>query len=227
MVSVHRRVCEEQTSEVRGETVGTVVDSSVQMAIVLDRFDDRRILAERRGRPAGARRLACCRTQAQGRLQQRSVSLGPALRSFALLFVLCCPSMSTPTGEWHSPSAGPFPVKLAKRSDKRRRNPCVCLGRWDASLRRRHLADGDVVLLFDLNGTLTSHTAQRRSSGRNRLRPGTEDLMKLKVRDLLPLLACTSHQRRFPPGTFSAWDIQLVDAPHRGYSLVHVPSAPR
>ena len=72
----------------------------------------------------------------------------------------------------------------------------VCLNRWDASLRRRHLAAGDVVLLFDLNGTLTSHTSQRRSSGQNSLRPGTEHLMKLKVRDLLCLhvtsTACSS-----------------------------------
>ncbi|KAG2497888.1 hypothetical protein HYH03_004154 [Edaphochlamys debaryana] len=36
------------------------------------------------------------------------------------------------------------------------------------------------ILLFDLNGTLTSHTAARKSSGITRLRPGTEHLARLK-----------------------------------------------
>jgi len=39
----------------------------------------------------------------------------------------------------------------------------------------------EIVLLFDLNGTLTSHTSKRRSSGINKLRPGTKHLLKLKV----------------------------------------------
>jgi hypothetical protein len=38
------------------------------------------------------------------------------------------------------------------------------------------------ILLFDLNGTLTSHTAQRRSAGINRMRPGIHHLMRLHVR---------------------------------------------
>lgn len=41
--------------------------------------------------------------------------------------------------------------------------------------------DGRIILLFDLNGTLTSHTAQRHSAGVNRMRPGTHHLLRLKV----------------------------------------------
>lgn len=37
------------------------------------------------------------------------------------------------------------------------------------------------ILLFDLNGTLTSHTAQRRSAGVNLMRPGIHHLMQLQV----------------------------------------------
>lgn len=37
------------------------------------------------------------------------------------------------------------------------------------------------ILLFDLNGTLTSHTAQRRSAGLNLVRPGIHHLMQLQV----------------------------------------------
>lgn len=39
--------------------------------------------------------------------------------------------------------------------------------------------DQKIILLFDLNGTLTSHTSRRRSAGRNRLRPHTKDLLQL------------------------------------------------
>ena len=42
------------------------------------------------------------------------------------------------------------------------------------------------ILLFDLNGTLTSHTSQRRSAGRNKLRPGTHHLRRLQVREHVP-----------------------------------------
>lgn len=38
------------------------------------------------------------------------------------------------------------------------------------------------ILLFDLNGTITSHTAKRRSSGINRPRPGIQHLRRLQVR---------------------------------------------
>ena len=41
------------------------------------------------------------------------------------------------------------------------------------------------IILFDLNGTLTSHTSQRRSAGINRLQPGMHHLRRLLVR--LPL----------------------------------------
>lgn len=41
--------------------------------------------------------------------------------------------------------------------------------------------DGRIILLFDLNGTLTSHTAQRRSAGISRMRPGTHHLYRLKA----------------------------------------------
>lgn len=43
------------------------------------------------------------------------------------------------------------------------------------------LQKSEIVLLFDLNGTLTSHTSKRRSSGINKLRPGTKHLLRLKV----------------------------------------------
>ena len=38
------------------------------------------------------------------------------------------------------------------------------------------------IVLFDLNGTLTSHTAKRRSAGANKMRPGTPHLRRLQVR---------------------------------------------
>lgn len=41
--------------------------------------------------------------------------------------------------------------------------------------------DAPPLLLFDLNGTLTSHTFVRRSCGRNRMRPGTNHLRRLQV----------------------------------------------
>lgn len=37
------------------------------------------------------------------------------------------------------------------------------------------------ILLFDLNGTLTSHTAARRSAGRSLVRPGIPHLRRLQV----------------------------------------------
>lgn len=40
--------------------------------------------------------------------------------------------------------------------------------------------DPRIILLFDLNGTLTSHTSQRYSSGINRVRPKVEMLLQLK-----------------------------------------------
>jgi len=36
------------------------------------------------------------------------------------------------------------------------------------------------ILLFDLNGTITSHTSMRRSAGRNEMRPGIHHLRRLK-----------------------------------------------
>lgn len=44
-----------------------------------------------------------------------------------------------------------------------------------------HPEDSRITLLFDLNGTLTTHTSRRRSAGRNRLRPGLKELLRLKV----------------------------------------------
>ena len=38
------------------------------------------------------------------------------------------------------------------------------------------------ILLFDLNGTLTSHTAAKRSSGRSLMRPGIQHLRRLQVK---------------------------------------------
>ncbi|KXZ44994.1 hypothetical protein GPECTOR_60g773 [Gonium pectorale] len=43
-------------------------------------------------------------------------------------------------------------------------------------------ADPRVILLFDLNGTLTSHTSVRKAQGITRLRPGTSSLLRLKER---------------------------------------------
>ncbi len=40
--------------------------------------------------------------------------------------------------------------------------------------------DPRVILLFDLNGTLTSHTSVRKASGITRLRPGVQHLVELK-----------------------------------------------
>ncbi|EFJ49251.1 hypothetical protein VOLCADRAFT_104348 [Volvox carteri f. nagariensis] len=42
--------------------------------------------------------------------------------------------------------------------------------------------DPRVILLFDLNGTLTSHTSVRRAQGTTRLRPGTAHLTRLRER---------------------------------------------
>ena len=42
--------------------------------------------------------------------------------------------------------------------------------------------DAPPLLLFDLNGTLTSHTTARRSAGRNSMRPGTHHLRRLQAR---------------------------------------------
>jgi hypothetical protein len=43
-------------------------------------------------------------------------------------------------------------------------------------------ADKRITLLFDLNGTLTSHTSKRRSAGINRMRPGLDNMQRLQVR---------------------------------------------
>ena len=43
------------------------------------------------------------------------------------------------------------------------------------------------IALFDLNGTLTSHTAKRRSAGVNKIRPGIHHLMRLHVGRLAAL----------------------------------------
>eukprot|EP00798_Chlamydomonas_sp_ICE-L_P013201 gene13201-19036_t len=40
--------------------------------------------------------------------------------------------------------------------------------------------DNRIILLFDLNGTLTSHTSKRRSAGVNQLRHGLRELARLK-----------------------------------------------
>ncbi len=50
-------------------------------------------------------------------------------------------------------------------------------------------ADSRPILLFDLNGTLTSHTAAKRSSGKSLMRPGIHHLRRLQVRgNVIPLL---------------------------------------
>lgn len=40
------------------------------------------------------------------------------------------------------------------------------------------------ILLFDLNGTLTSHTAAKRSAGRSLMRPGIHHLRRLQVSNI-------------------------------------------
>ncbi|CAG9462253.1 unnamed protein product [Pedinophyceae sp. YPF-701] len=40
-------------------------------------------------------------------------------------------------------------------------------------------ADRRVIVLFDFNGTITSHTSQRNSTGNNRPRPGAEHLLRM------------------------------------------------
>ena len=76
------------------------------------------------------------------------------------------------------------------------------------------------ALLFDLNGTLTSHTSQRNSSGVTKLRPGLQHLHRLQVgspphapgpaapgRDQLSVL-CS--QERFRLGIFSSASAMTV-----------------
>ena len=57
------------------------------------------------------------------------------------------------------------------------------------------------IVLFDLNGTLTSHTASRRSAGTNKMRPGTPDLRRLQVRPPSNALS-QLHDSHVPPCTF-------------------------
>jgi hypothetical protein len=54
--------------------------------------------------------------------------------------------------------------------------PEMVIPQWDGG------DDQPPLLLFDLNGTLTSHTAARNSSGVTRLRPCIELLRRLQVR---------------------------------------------
>lgn len=49
--------------------------------------------------------------------------------------------------------------------------------------------DSRILLLFDLNGTLTSHTSQRKSAGVNRMRPGLQELRRLQVWRLVDMLS--------------------------------------
>lgn len=46
------------------------------------------------------------------------------------------------------------------------------------------VADTRPIILFDLNGTLTKHTAARRSSGVNLVRPGIRHLRRVQVEAL-------------------------------------------
>lgn len=39
-----------------------------------------------------------------------------------------------------------------------------------------------IVILFDLNGTLTTHTAAKHSGGKSVVRPGIKELRRLQVR---------------------------------------------
>lgn len=52
------------------------------------------------------------------------------------------------------------------------------------------------IILFDLNGTLTQHTAVRRSSGKSIMRPGTHHLLRLLV--ILRGLFCCYLTRSMP-----------------------------
>lgn len=54
--------------------------------------------------------------------------------------------------------------------------PKMIVPQWDGG------DDEPPLLLFDLNGTLTSHTAARHSSGITRLRPCIQLLRRLQVR---------------------------------------------
>lgn len=56
---------------------------------------------------------------------------------------------------------------------------------WRSAQRPFQGHDSRIMLLFDLNGTLTSHTSQRRSAGVNRMRPGLQALSRLQVRRIL------------------------------------------
>eukprot|EP00884_Botryococcus_braunii_P016520 jgi/Botrbrau1/3551/Bobra.0078s0008.1 len=52
--------------------------------------------------------------------------------------------------------------------------------------------DGRFILLFDLNGTLTSHTAKRYSAGINKIRPGVHHLHRLKGKFHLGIFSSAS-----------------------------------
>lgn len=75
-------------------------------------------------------------------------------------------------------------VPLATSKLKREKKPVKNNG--PGSVAEYHLDAADVedalpILLFDLNGTLTNHTASRRGSGSTVVRPGVQHLRRLKV----------------------------------------------
>lgn len=67
------------------------------------------------------------------------------------------------------------------QSQPRSSNPGFSPG-WARFLDAWDPPDAPPLLLFDLNGTLTSHTTARRSAGRNSMRPGTHHLRRLQAR---------------------------------------------
>ena len=78
-------------------------------------------------------------------------------------------------------------VSLASSKPKREKKPRQPVkNQGPGSVAEYHLDAADAedalpILLFDLNGTLTNHTASRRGSGATVVRPGVQHLRRLKV----------------------------------------------
>ena len=72
----------------------------------------------------------------------------------------------------------PFPAKFRQKQTLVSGTP----GSVPACFVDSDSSDPRPVLLFDLNGTLTSHRAAKRGSGRSLMRPGIHHLRRLQVR---------------------------------------------
>jgi hypothetical protein len=78
------------------------------------------------------------------------------------------------------------------------------------------------IVLFDLNGTLTSHTAKRRSAGNNKMRPGTPNLRRLQVRPVI--MSALPFQMGYvdAKGAVSSRSIGAAPASHAAKSVLNL-----